>query len=76
MARMLARTDPHPQSRRHRGECRCDKSALYFAPKGTWKIRKRNRARERRDWKRAARPATAPDDAADHRPRTDTDQAR
>jgi hypothetical protein len=54
MATMLARTDPYPQSRRHHGECRCDKSALFLSPRGVQRIRARNRARERRTWKRAA----------------------
>jgi hypothetical protein len=60
MARMLARTDPYPQSQRHHGECRCDRSALYYTPKGIWQIRKRNRARERRGWRQDARTATDP----------------
>lgn len=52
MAKMLARDDRRQQSQRHHRQCRCDKSALYFSPGGAKKIRRRNRAREKRQWTR------------------------
>lgn len=52
MAKMLARSDVRQQHQRHHRECTCDKSALFFAKRGTRLIRRRARAREERAWRR------------------------